>query len=1426
MDRIGFYHIPVVTTYSIILFCAAAIAVSTAGFIAYQARRHPPVPGASTMMVLMAAVAIWSLTEGLIPFSASFDGKIHLAQLGYLGIALVPPLFLTFVMQFSGAAPDWEMPADEARAKSGFFLPRQTAWRFFLWGIPVTTILMVWTNSSHSLHWSRIYPNIHNPDILSHERGPWFWIYTTFAYLQILIGTAFLLRMAFSSQGIFRNQAWLILTAAILPWVGNLDYVLSSSGISLLPTINRGTLSGTDLTPLTFAASGCLLSAAIFRLHLFDLSPIDTPRLLNSLEELIIFIDPSGRITYLNEAAANWIAANQQPPTSQTLIGAHFSLPLKSWPVLVEILQQAIVTTGTVESNAPDKQVICDHNGRWYRWQLTPQRNARGRLAGFLCILTDTTDQHLLEVSLEKQAADLEKVSKISSLIALTLEPQSLLEQTVFLTWQSFGLYHAQIFLLNDNQSELILAAAAGEQASPVLEESEVLSIDLGPSLIAKTARTRQGTLVHNTGAEPDYRPYHLLPDTQSEIAVPILAGDDLLGVLDVQSKVVNGFTVQDLNIQTTLAAQIAVALKNARTFTKLREAQEIAILDTEKINRLATVIDQATDAIFITDLAGDIIYANYQFEVISGYSLEEVMGKNPRFLSSGQQSQDFYRDLWSTILSGGNWKGVFINRRKDGSLYHEATSIFPIKDSQGNITNFAAVKRDITSQVETERELQAFARQERLLNDILEASLRQMDLRKMLQTLADRLGELLEADGCYLTLWDEEHQMTIPYAAYGALRDLYPQIRPQADEPTLTQLVLERREPVAIEDITKSELVSPRIIQLLPSRSLLALPLIAEPVRLGALLISHHEVHHFSPEEISLGNRIARQVSLAIFKTRSEEAARQSENRYRQLAQHLAEINRMGVEVSGALEMEQLLRLVFQRLSSLLPMDRFILGLYNPQARSIIYPALGKSSQLQVAPMAKAPHEQFHTAPAFIQLIITSGRTQYQDLSHESKPSINDSIQAGTYPYFPGTIQEQLGTPLISHGQVNGLLIMQNDDKRGYSSEQIQIFETIASQVAAAIENVLLFEATQRRAQEAETLRQAAATAATTLDLDKTIRLILEELQRVVPYSSAAVHLLHEKENVMEIVGGNGFADPTAVVGLFLPLTQENPLTLVIHTRQPIIEIDVQKKYAEFRKVPHNHIHGWMGVPLMVEDRLIGAISLDSIEESAFNEEQARLVTAFASQVAIALDHARLFQDTQRLAIIDPLTGLFNRRHFFELAQEEFFNCQTARQPISALMIDLDHFKIVNDTFGHQAGDVVLQELAALCHEILRKRDLIGRYGGEEFVILLPETGSEAASQVAERLRSQASQHSINITGLATETKQREPGAYPRSEIAETKVVVTISIGVATVDFAKIEWPASDINILLDRLIDYADQALYQSKNSGRNQVTIWKST
>ncbi|NOT47597.1 MAG: sensor domain-containing diguanylate cyclase [Acidobacteria bacterium] len=219
-----------------------------------------------------------------------------------------------------------------------------------------------------------------------------------------------------------------------------------------------------------------------------------------------------------------------------------------------------------------------------------------------------------------------------------------------------------------------------------------------------------------------------------------------------------------------------------------------------------------------------------------------------------------------------------------------------------------------------------------------------------------------------------------------------------------------------------------------------------------------------------------------------------------------------------------------------------------------------------------------------------------------------------------------------------------------------------------------------------------------------------------------------------------------------------------------------------------------FLSYPIIIDDRRIGVMNFtDKVGGTAFSKQDLELLQAIAPQIAVAIDRTALRDkagEYEQLSVTDPLTGLLNRRYLEERIAEEIVRSKRHRFSLSLMMLDVDDFKAYNDKFGHPAGDTALRTVAEILRETLRGADVAARYGGEEFSILLPQTSSEEAAQIGERIRKK----------------------IEKTEFGEKHV--TVSIGIASC--------SNEIDSSKD-LISAADVALYSAKNHGRNNVQIF---
>ncbi len=217
------------------------------------------------------------------------------------------------------------------------------------------------------------------------------------------------------------------------------------------------------------------------------------------------------------------------------------------------------------------------------------------------------------------------------------------------------------------------------------------------------------------------------------------------------------------------------------------------------------------------------------------------------------------------------------------------------------------------------------------------------------------------------------------------------------------------------------------------------------------------------------------------------------------------------------------------------------------------------------------------------------------------------------------------------------------------------------------------------------------------------------------------------------------------------------------------------------------------MAVPMIARGKIIGVLNAESTKMAAFTERDEKLFTILAASAGMAIENARLHKRISDLTMTDDLTGIYNYRYFVQRLEEEKRRAARYDLPLSLIMMDLDWFKKTNDTYGHEVGNIVLKEIVQVVKSCIRDTDTFCRYGGEEFIVILPQTGSAEASVLAERIRAEVEKHDF---GIAT-------------EIPELKI--TISLGTTS-------FPDNGLSTM--ELVQTVDMALYRAKGAGKNMV------
>jgi diguanylate cyclase (GGDEF)-like protein len=324
--------------------------------------------------------------------------------------------------------------------------------------------------------------------------------------------------------------------------------------------------------------------------------------------------------------------------------------------------------------------------------------------------------------------------------------------------------------------------------------------------------------------------------------------------------------------------------------------------------------------------------------------------------------------------------------------------------------------------------------------------------------------------------------------------------------------------------------------------------------------------------------------------------------------------------------------------------------------------------------------------------------------------------------------------------------------------------------------------------------LLSVAQVVVSSLDLDEVLQNILLSAMTIMDMPAGTIALFDESTGKLQLHAHAGLSEKFTAHSCWT--VKSGGLTYEILDRgEPfVIEDTGQAGFFNNPLAIEEGILSLIAVPLKMQRKTVGVLYVDDFVPRVFPRERLELLSILGSFATMSIDNARLYQRTQEMACTDGLTGLYNHRQFKKMFSEEIARADRYNKPMSIILFDVDDFKKFNDTYGHPNGDIVLQKMATLLHELLRDCDMIFRYGGEEFVALLPETDFAAALHVAERIR-------IFIETESTCFLDRITASHG----------ITVSVGVAS-------FPEDGDST--GGLFKTVDDLMYEAKRKGKNQV------
>jgi len=493
---------------------------------------------------------------------------------------------------------------------------------------------------------------------------------------------------------------------------------------------------------------------------------------------------------------------------------------------------------------------------------------------------------------------------------------------------------------------------------------------------------------------------------------------------------------------------------------------------------------------------------------------------------------------------------------------------------------------------------------------------------------------------------------------------------------------------------------------------------------------------------------------------------------------------------INRTLELEEVLERIFENLVKVVPHESANIALMTEK---------GQAKFIKVKNPEKYGKKDYLTELGINVLSIDN----FRKMAETGEPLIvsdtqkdvrwTDSLEESRW------IRSFLGAPIFYQNELLGFINLDASEPNAFTQGHAERLMVFADYAATAISNARNYAEIKFYADEMTILYEISLAIAAGVGLEKTTEAVFRQLKRVI---SVDIFYLALYEPATQMVSyymyrGNEKRIDTESFNLY----QHPSMTrYVIENKETVYIPDFEAPDARLKEHQVIPIPGFRGrtalsIPLILRSEVIGVLSVQSEQVNAYSSRQIKLVETIAQQATIAMDNAKLFERMQQLAITDGLTKIYNRRYFYMMLENEIERSKRYGVPLSLIMMDIDHFKGVNDQYGHLAGDEVLESLAALCKSLLRQADEIFRYGGEEFTILLPETNANLALKVAERVR-----RTIEENAFSTE---------------KGEVKISASLGVA-----EFKNSFADSNAF----IESADKALYDAKQAGRNCVRVFQ--
>lgn len=1373
--------------YSWPTYLNLSIAVFTIFFtlgISWYIWDHRYIPAASHFLTLTLLIAVWAVFYFIEVVSNGVERKVFWENCQFSLQALIPIMYLAFIRIYIGKRK-----------------PMRWIVYLLLSIDPILNFILIWTNllpGAFRINAATFTQGLPYPGILVSHYGWWYWFNMLYIFAFLLGNLVILVQAYFRSPLWNRNRYWYLIIGLFIPWLS-----------SALSVPGWGLDKHDYLMILSVAFSMLIIAWGIFRQRILDILPIAREAVLDQMYDAVAVVDLEGRMVELNQSAKNYGIHNSDFAIGKSIQNL---LPVD---IYKKLFDPENLTAQENEISMSLGSEILDFDLR-----VSPLQDDVHQNAGWLATFHDITQKKIEEAKLVSAEA--------SAKFALKESQQRNFEITV----------------LGQITEELNLATSLRMALLPTLET--IQSISLSPQIwicLLEPEENRHREIFYNVNnlqspltyfenrenipeciqrlinsGETKMKRYEkeACTDFAGNIpyaafySLPLYSRNKPLGVLNITINENHPVEEASIRLIEMIGASLSTAIERVQLIKNEYEQRRQA----EAFREINSAL---TASLNINDVLDLLLKLVSRLVPMDSGSVMLVEGENAHIVRQigyeylGKEINDQIAHLNFDLKNTKNLFHVVDSRKaviiNDIPHDPEWTPVITIQDFKSWIGAPVLIDNQVQMIFSLDKRKENFFRQkhaELLTTFCTEAALAiqnahlfeagqkrigelvglhatmqnissQLDVQPLLQDIMERALTLLKSSSGVLGLYEEDKKIYRIAVTIRGGKGLAGNI--VTSEQGLMGQVGKARKPITVDDYSVFPNLLPKYLKAFP-HAVLEVPMLAGEQLIGVIAVGAKDPQRkYNEEDIRLLSLFAQQATIALTNARLFSEAKQK-------AEEAETLRQASSIVASTLKQGQALQLILAQMAKVVPYD----------AASIL---LSRGDELELVEGNGSEH-----LPTPIGMRIRLDANQPGPEVCREKKTIIVSDMRQEYPEFftinQTDIRSWLGVPLVYKNRTLGVLSLDSLQEDHFNKNHARMISAFADQVSISLENVRMYENAVKSAQRFATLYNLSQKISLNLqpkDLYQAIHHAASELMS----AEAFILSLYDAKN--EMIDDVYFIDHDVQQknsqrpygkGLFSQVIRENR-SLVFNSFDKE-QLAATQAIISGAEKDETLVKSALIVPLRSGHQIKGILSVQSYQPNAYQEEDKETLEMLATQATVALENTRLFNEIQGMAMTDALTGIYNRRKFFELAENEFERARRYEHPLSAIMMDIDLFKNVNDTYGHAVGDIVLKEIAQICQHKLRKIDILARYGGEEFVALLPETNSQKAGILAERLRSAIADTPI--------------------QAGENEVHVTLSFGVVEQD---------ENCRTIEELLDHSDQALYASKHNGRNRVTAW---